>query len=155
MSGKDLSRPDPLSPDVSRRMSGQRSRDTGIERELRATLHRRGLRYRVHVRLLPGLRREADIVFPRSRVAVFVDGCFWHGCGLHGTWPRSNAQWWREKIESNQQRDRDTDARLRDAGWLPLRVWEHELTQEAADRIEHALSERGGHVSPPPARLSG
>jgi DNA mismatch endonuclease, patch repair protein len=115
-------------------MRSQRQRDTKGELELRSLLHRRGLRFRVHA-LLPGLRRRSDIVFTRARVVVFVDGCFWHGCPEHGTWPKENADWWREKIEANQRRDRDTDARLTAAGWTVIRVWEHEDPTQAADQI--------------------
>jgi DNA mismatch endonuclease, patch repair protein len=115
-------------------MRSQRQRDTKGELELRSLLHRRGLRFRVHA-LLPGLRRRSDIVFTRARVVVFVDGCFWHGCHEHGTWPKENADWWREKIEANQRRDRDTDARLTAAGWTVIRVWEHEDPTQAADQI--------------------
>jgi DNA mismatch endonuclease, patch repair protein len=115
-------------------MTSQRQRDTKGELELRSLLHRRGLRFRVHA-LLPGLRRRSDIVFTRARVAVFVDGCFWHGCPEHGSWPKQNADWWREKIEANQRRDRDTDARLKAAGWTVIRVWEHDDPTRAADRI--------------------
>ncbi len=71
---------------------------------------------------------------------MFVDGCFWHGCDEHGTWPKQNADWWREKIEANQRRDRDTDARLRAAGWTVIRVWEHENAVTAADRIVEAVT---------------
>jgi DNA mismatch endonuclease (patch repair protein) len=81
------------------------------------------------------MRRRADLVFPSARVAVFVDGCFWHGCPEHATWPKQNAGWWRDKIEANRRRDRDTDARLREVGWQPVRVWEHEPVEEAARRI--------------------
>ena len=120
-------------------MRAQRERDTGTERALRSELHARGLRFRLHRRLLKGLRREADLVFPRARVAVFVDGCFWHGCPEHATWPRNNAAFWREKIETNVARDRDTDARLAAEGWTVIRVWEHEAPAEAAKRIEAAV----------------
>ena len=85
------------------------------------------------------MRRRGDIVFPRARVAVYVDGCFWHGCPEHGTWPKANAAWWRDKITANQARDRDTDHKLRAAGWTPVRVWEHESLIEAADRVTAAL----------------
>jgi DNA mismatch endonuclease (patch repair protein) len=115
-------------------MRSQRQRDTKGELKLRSLLHRRGLRFRVHA-LLPGLRRRSDIVFTRARVVVFVDGCFWHGCPQHGTWPKENADWWREKIEANKRRDRDTDARLTAAGWTVIRVWEHEDLTQAADQI--------------------
>jgi DNA mismatch endonuclease, patch repair protein len=120
---------------VRERMRGQRERNTGIEMRLRSTLHRRGLRFRVHRRLLKGSRREADIVFPGARVAVFVDGCFWHGCPEHGTWPRNNRAFWRAKIRANIRRDRDTDNRLRAEGWRVIRVWEHDSTDVAADDI--------------------
>ncbi len=116
-------------------MSNQRSRDTAIEIALRRILHATGLRYRVHRRPLRGVRREADILFGPARVAVFVDGCFWHGCPEHATWPKNNAGFWREKIEKNRARDGDTDARLAEAGWLSVRVWEHEDAAEAAERI--------------------
>ncbi|HCB34359.1 MAG TPA: very short patch repair endonuclease [Acidimicrobiaceae bacterium] len=123
-------------------MSRQASHDTGPERALRSALHRRGLRYFVHRRPLPALRREADIVFIRTQVAVFVDGCFWHGCPTHGTRPRRNAQYWSEKISRNRRRDADTDTRLAADGWTPVRVWEHEPPEEAADRIETLIHER-------------
>jgi DNA mismatch endonuclease, patch repair protein len=121
-------------------MQTTRRRDTEPERTLRSMLHRRGLRFRVDHKL-PGLRRRADIVFPRVRVAVFVDGCFWHGCPEHGTWPKANAAWWREKIEANQDRDEDTNRRLRELGWEVIRVWEHEDPAAATRRIERALRE--------------
>jgi DNA mismatch endonuclease, patch repair protein len=130
----DRKTPPASSADALRRMRSQRQRDTKGELELRSLLHRRGLRFRVHA-LLPGLRRRSDIVFTRARVVVFVDGCFWHGCPEHGTWPKENADWWREKIEANQRRDRDTDARLTAAGWTVIRVWEHEDPTQAADQI--------------------
>ncbi|MCV7199968.1 very short patch repair endonuclease [Mycobacterium angelicum] len=122
-------------PATSQRMSAQSSQDTKIEVQLRSLLHGRGLRYRVHQRPLRGLRRAGDVVFSRAKVAVFVDGCFWHGCPTHGTWPKRNSQFWREKIEANVRRDRDTDAALKQAGWVAVRVWEHEDPAEAADRV--------------------
>jgi DNA mismatch endonuclease (patch repair protein) len=101
------------------------------------------------VRPLPTLRREADIVFRGAKVAVFVNGCFWHGCEEHATWPKSNAAWWRAKIESNRRRDNDTDGELRRAGWIPVRVWEHEDPGEAAVRIETILREIGEEQTTP------
>ena len=109
---------------------------------LRRLLHSAGFRYRVHRRPVKGVRREADLVFGPARVAVFVDGCFWHGCPEHATWPKNNAEFWREKIETNRRRDADTDARLDDAGWLSVRVWEHETVETAADRVIIAVRER-------------
>ncbi|WP_392891502.1 very short patch repair endonuclease [Streptomyces sp. LN699] len=129
-------------PDVRARMSRQKSKDTKIEVALRKTLHASGLRFRVHGRPVKGVRREADIVFGPARVAVFVDGCFWHGCPEHATWPRRNAEFWRAKIEGNRARDRDTDARLAEAGWLAVRVWEHEPPAESAVRVAEVVARR-------------
>ncbi len=133
----------PSSEAVSRRMSVARRRDTGPERALRSELHRLGLRFRVH-RRLAGLRREVDVVFGPARVAVFVDGCFWHGCPLHATWPKANAEFWRGKIETNRRRDVDTDARLGAAGWDVVRIWEHEDPAEAARLIAARVRARRG-----------
>jgi len=106
-------------------MSRQRRRDTEPELLLRRELHRRGLRFRVDAPI-PGLpRRRADVVFTRARIAVFVDGCFWHGCPEHATHPATNAQWWAAKLTRNVERDRETDEHLRAAGWTVLRYWEH------------------------------
>ncbi|WP_018682617.1 very short patch repair endonuclease [Actinokineospora enzanensis] len=127
---------------TSLRMSRQRARDTGTEVALRRALHALGLRYRVHRRPVRGVRREADVVFGPARVAVFVDGCFWHGCPEHATWPKRNAEFWRTKIETNQRRDRDTDERLTAEGWLPVRVWEHEDPTSAAARVRTLVKDR-------------
>ncbi|WP_062994689.1 very short patch repair endonuclease [Nocardia mikamii] len=127
---------------TSARMARQRRTGTAPETALRTELHRRGLRYFVDRAPLPGLRRRADLVFPRRKVAVYVDGCFWHRCPLHATYPKNNAQWWAEKLAGNVARDRDTDARLAAAGWLVVRVWEHENSVAAADRVQSALSQR-------------
>lgn len=124
------------------RMSRQKSRDTQLELNLRKALHASGLRYRVHRRPLKGIRREADVVFGPAKVAVFVDGCFWHGCPEHATWPKNNAEFWRNKIEGNRARDADTDARLAAAGWLSVRIWEHESSAEAAQRVRTAVVAR-------------
>jgi len=124
------------------RMRRQRERDTGPELALRSALHRRGLRFRVHRRPIPGLRREADIVFGPARVAVFVHGCFWHGCPEHATWPATNADFWRAKIERNRERDRETRTALEAAGWAVVVVWEHEEVGLAADRVEWTVVER-------------
>ncbi|MGQ0618194.1 MAG: very short patch repair endonuclease [Acidimicrobiia bacterium] len=121
-------------------MSAQRSRDTAPELALRRVLHAKGMRYRVHATPLPGLRRKADIVFPRARVAVFVDGCFWHGCSEHGRRRHDvNSWYWPEKITRNQRRDADSDAQLTEAGWTVVRVWEHESPMAAAERIAEAV----------------
>jgi DNA mismatch endonuclease, patch repair protein len=116
-----------------------RRRDTAPELALRSELHRLGLRYRVDVPPLRSVRRRADVVFTKARVAVFVDGCFWHSCSEHGTLPKANGGWWRDKLRKNAERDRDTDERLREAGWVVIRVWEHEEPSKAASRVEEAV----------------
>src|SRR5262245_44863446 len=131
--------PKPSSDAVSQRMARTGQRDTAAELRLRTELHGRGFRYRVDVAPIKGMRRRADVVFPKRRVAVFVDGCFWHGCPEHGTWPKHNSEWWREKIEANIRRDRDTDARLADAAWSVIRVWEHDDARTAAECIADAV----------------
>ncbi|WP_067885804.1 very short patch repair endonuclease [Nocardia vaccinii] len=125
---------------TSARMSRQRRVGTKPEIALRKELHRRGRRYFVDRAPLPGMRRRADLVFPRYRVAVYVDGCFWHSCPEHATFPKNNARWWAEKLAGNVVRDRDTDARLAAAGWTVVRVWEHEDPIRAADRVQAALT---------------
>ena len=123
-------------------MSRQRGVDTGIEMRLRRILHSEGLRYRVHVRPIAGLRRTADIVFRPARLAVFVDGCFWHGCPEHGTTPKSNSNFWSEKIRRNVERDADTRGQLAAAGWLGLQVWEHDDPEDAVARIAYLVTSR-------------
>ena len=131
------------SPGVRSRMQRQRSRDTEPELALRRILHARGLRYRVDRRLpLPNVRRRADIVFGPAKVAVFVDGCFWHGCPEHGN-PnvRSNELYWfLIKIAANRMRDLDTDQRLKEIGWQSVRIWEHTNPEAAANTIQAVLS---------------
>lgn len=134
----------PSSRAVSDRMARTGRRDTKPEVELRRLLHARGLRFRVDRAVLSDRRRRPDIVFGPARVVVFVDGCFWHGCPEHATWPAANADYWREKIETNRLRDRDTDARLAEEGWTVVRVWEHDPPLAAADRIEQLVRSRRG-----------
>jgi DNA mismatch endonuclease (patch repair protein) len=116
-------------------MKANRGRDTRPELALRSAVHALGLRYRVGTRPLPGLRRTADLVFPRIKVAVFLDGCFWHRCPEHFRPSKVNANFWSAKISTNQERDVDTDRQLSEAGWTVIRVWEHERPREAALRI--------------------
>ncbi len=124
-------------------MQTLRQRDTAPELALRRELHKRGLRYRVDAPPVPGLRRRADLLFTRAKVAVFVDGCFWHVCPIHSTEPKANAPFWSEKLAANVARDRDTDRRLTEAGWAVVRVWEHELPGAAADHLEEVLVSGG------------
>lgn len=136
-------RPGPSSLGVRRQMQLQRQKDTVPELKLRRALHARGFRFRVNYPPLAGLRRRADIAFTRQRVAVFVDGCFWHGCTRHKSIPKYNRDWWKKKIEANQRRDRDTEERLRKAGWSAIRVWEHEPVEKAVARVVHILKRVG------------
>lgn len=124
---------------TAQRMSRQRTRDTEPELVLRRDLHRRGLRYRVDAPI-PGMpRRRADLLFTRAKVAVMVDGCFWHSCPEHGTMPAKNGEWWATKLARNIERDRETDAHLASLGWTVVRVWEHEDMISAAERIVHVV----------------
>lgn len=132
----------PSSDKASRRMAAVRQKGTQAEIDLRKALHARGLRYRLQVPLLTRPRRVADIVFVRARLAVFVDGCFWHGCPAHASWPKSNAAFWRQKIEANRARDLDTNDRLGALGWKVLRIWTHEDAVDTADRIARLVRRR-------------
>jgi DNA mismatch endonuclease (patch repair protein) len=116
-------------------------RDTTPEMLIRRELHARGYRYRVDYPLVIDRRRRADIVFPRLRLAVFIDGCFWHGCPQHGTRPKQNADYWLPKLERNRTRDEETNALLADAGWTVLRFWEHEDAGDVVERIESVVSD--------------
>ena len=116
-------------------------RDTSCELALRSAVHRMGFRFRVDWPL-PGTRRRADLAFITSRVAVFVDGCFWHACPRHATWPKANARWWRQKIQANVRRDRNTDALLKGSGWRVLRFWEHEPSELAARHTVQVVKSR-------------
>ncbi|MEE2852520.1 MAG: very short patch repair endonuclease [Actinomycetota bacterium] len=115
-------------------MASTKRRDTRPELALRSALHRLGLRFFVD-RAVIGNRRRVDIVFPSERVAVFVDGCFWHSCPEHGTTPTRNREWWVTKLEANQARDTDTDRALRLNGWSVIRFFEHEEPSAAADVV--------------------
>jgi DNA mismatch endonuclease (patch repair protein) len=125
-------------------MRGNRKENTKPEVRLRSVLHRRGLRFFKNARPERGIPCRVDIVFPRARLAVFVDGCFWHRCPEHGTAPRTNARYWSAKIARNVERDRENDKLLAESGWQVIRVWEHESVAAAADRVEQALGGGGG-----------
>src|SRR5689334_20738317 len=125
--------PTPLDSATSTRLRRQPRASTKPELALRRELHRRGLRFRVNHAALPG---RPDVALIRVRVAVFVDGCFWHRCPEHGTLPRNNREWWQDKLDRNVARDRAKDAALADLGWTVLHIWEHEAPDAAADRVE-------------------
>jgi DNA mismatch endonuclease (patch repair protein) len=128
-------------------MRANRGRDTRPELALRRAVFALGLRYRVSRRPIPSLRRTADLVFTRQRIAVFLDGCFWHGCPKHHSVAVTNADYWSAKVQANMARDRDTDRRLAEAGWIVLRIWEHEDPGAAAQHVRETVS-----TTPPAAQ---
>jgi DNA mismatch endonuclease (patch repair protein) len=126
-------------------MRGNRRADTRPEQVVRSALHRRGLRFRKDYAIRVSDRRiRADIVFVRSRIAVFVDGCFWHGCPEHGNAPRVNTHYWGPKLARNIERDGEVTAALRDSGWTVLRFWEHERPEDVATTVLHTFDQLGG-----------
>lgn len=124
---------------AKRVMRGNRGRDTTPELHLRRELHSRGLRYRVNLRVPSNLRRSIDIAFTGPKLAVFMDGCFWHGCPIHRAHPKTNADFWMAKIERNILRDQGTNQLLEEEGWTVIRVWEHDDIMKAADRIQRQV----------------
>lgn len=121
-------------------MMRQKRTGTNPELAVRKLLHARGLRYRVDYKLpIVGLRRRCDLAFTRAKVAVFIDGCYWHRCPIHATTPKANREWWVAKLDANVARDRDTDKHLAEAGWTVVRAWEHEAPADIADRVESTL----------------
>ncbi|MFD0064889.1 very short patch repair endonuclease [Streptomyces sp. NPDC056637] len=136
----------PSSPGVSSRMSRQARKDTAPEVAVRRLLHASGLRYRLHVRVPDMPRRTIDIAFTRAKVAVFLDGCFWHGCPEHATQPKANAEWWRAKLDRNMARDRETTECLTTSGWTVLRFWEHEDPVEVAARLAAVVREAQARI---------
>ena len=133
--------PVPLNEHVRRQMRTMPRRDTGVELALRREPHRVGLRFRIHVQALPG---KPDIVFTRAKIAVFVDGCFWHRCPTHGSAPKNNSAWWAAKLDGNVARDRRKDDQLREMGWLPVHIWEHDDPRHSAAKIQGLWRERTG-----------
>lgn len=134
-------RPSPSSPAVTARLSKQARRDTSLERDVRRALHASGFRYRLQVPVPGRPRRTIDICFPGLKLAVFLDGCFWHGCPEHGTRPKSNAEWWRDKVATNRARDSDTTAHLENLGWRVLRFWEHDSPPVIATAIARGVDD--------------
>jgi DNA mismatch endonuclease (patch repair protein) len=135
--------PEPTSAAATKIGKANRRKDSKCEVQIRSALHRSGLRFRKDLLLrVGGVRVHPDIVFTRARVAVFVDGCFWHRCPTHATAPKSNTSYWGPKLEANVARDRRVDEALRSEGWTVLRVWEHELPSDAAHRIADEVLSR-------------
>jgi DNA mismatch endonuclease (patch repair protein) len=118
-----------------RSMLGNKRRDTKPELAVRRLLHAQGFRYRVDFQASSAVRSRADIVFTKQRVAVFIDGCFWHGCPMHATYPRANSDYWLPKLARNKERDTEVSGILRELGWTVLRFWEHEEPEEAVSEI--------------------
>ncbi len=139
---RSTKRPVPPSTAKSAEMSRVRNRDTAPEMALRSELHRRGLRFRVDRVPAPGVKSRADLVLGPAKVAVYVDGCFWHRCPEHGTTPKTNADFWKRKLIRNQKRDAETDRLLEEHGWAVVRIWEHEDPGEAAKRVEDIVRAR-------------
>lgn len=144
MPSQDRRSPAPLNDTVRRQMSTMRRRDTKVELAVRRELHRLGLRFRVHHRGLPG---TPDIVLTRARIAIFVDGCFWHRCPTHWVAPKNNADWWQAKLTGNVDRDRRKDRELEERGWTPIHVWEHENPARVATDIHALWLERTGRTA--------
>ena len=140
--GKRSSNPKPSSSAAHNRMKAVRREGSAAEIALRKALDAHLMQYALNEQPIPDLNRWADIVFREEKVAVFVDGCFWHGCPLHGTQAKSNAAFWSAKIERNKERDSDTNQRLEEAGWMTIRIWEHDDPEAAAIRIASALRDR-------------
>ena len=132
---------------VRRSMRSNRSRDTHPEVALRSALHAAGLRFRKYYRPIPGSRSEVDVAFSRWKVAVFLDGCFWHGCPQHATRPVLHGEWWAAKLEANAARDTRTNRMLSEAGWTVLRFWEHEATDEVVAKVREGIALRRGAQS--------
>ncbi|MNS14096.1 Very short patch repair protein [compost metagenome] len=133
-------RPSASSSSVSAQMRRVKTSGTKPELLVRQGLHRAGFRYRVQYKVNDAPRRTIDIAFPSIKLAVFVDGCFWHGCAEHRTIPKANHNWWAEKIEANKNRDTDTNERLRGAGWLVLRFWEHDSVDIIIQEISKVVN---------------
>ena len=134
--------PHPTSEAVTRRMRSNPSVDTKPEQAVRSALHRRCLRFRKNLKIDTPIRSvRPDIVFPRHRLAVFIDGCFWHRCPQHGTSPKLNSAYWAPKLDRNVRRDREVDSALSRAGWTVLRAWEHEPADDVAKRVAQALND--------------
>lgn len=130
----------PASRAVTERMQRVRQSGTDCELRVRKALHKAGLRYRVNIIPEKSLRTRADIVFPRKRIAIFIDGCFWHSCPIHGTLPTKNQSWWTAKLNANRERDERATNLLRDLGWIVLRFWSHENVGSVVETVKEVLN---------------
>jgi DNA mismatch endonuclease (patch repair protein) len=132
----------PPSDQTRTRMRSVRQSGTKCEEELSTNLRALGLRFRVNEPVVRSVSTRADILFRRVKIAVFVDGCFWHSCPKHFSVPTTNCSWWKEKLQSNHNRDVKLTLRLRSQGWIVIRVWEHEDMASAANWIARKIQER-------------
>jgi DNA mismatch endonuclease, patch repair protein len=145
--GSDTAESWATSPATRKAMQANRRRDTAPEMAIRRLVHASGLRYRVDARPLPTARHTADMIFARAHVAVFIDGCWWHGCAEHYRPPASNAGYWAAKVTGNRERDQLADEELIKAGWTVIRIWEHESPKLAACRVEAAVRATLGELA--------
>jgi DNA mismatch endonuclease (patch repair protein) len=127
-------------------------RETKPERKLRSLLFRSGLRFRKDYSPVPNERVTVDILFPRQRICIFVDGCFWHGCPLHFEIPKTHSSWWQEKIEDNRQRDARQTRLLTALGWTVIRMWEHEIKEDSISAKVRKIKEFVQQMAPPDSR---
>jgi len=132
----------PRDESTRQRLKRQSRSDTVPELAVRRLVHAKGLRYRVDKSPVAGMRSRADLVFKRAKVAVFIDGCFWHGCPEHSTMPKNNPDWWREKLSANKARDLRIVGELETQGWVALRFWEHEPPELVAEKIQDVVRHR-------------
>ena len=139
---RKISRPEASSESALRRMQAAKTKNTAPEIALRSLIYHQGFHYRIDARPLKEFNRRADIVFRSAKVAIFVDGCFWHGCPIHATQAKSNAEFWSFKIKQNRERDVDTTKHLEKAGWKVIRVWEHENPVKASEKICGIIKKR-------------
>lgn len=138
----DVGYPFPSTPSATAIMKANPSKNTRPELRLRTLLHACGLRYRTNYPIRAGEGRPilVDVAFTRLKLAIFMDGCFWHACPIHGSVPKANVAYWSPKLERTVERDRETTARLELAGWSVLRFWEHEEPREVCSRIAEAVA---------------
>lgn len=137
-------RPAAISGKVSGAMRSMPEHSTGPEMAVRRLLHRNGLRYRVQYPVPGAPRRSIDIAFPKKKIAIFIDGCFWHGCSEHRNIPAHNRDWWQSKIDQNRSRDRDTDEKLQEAGWIVFRFWEHDTLEIIIEKLLKVINASTG-----------
>lgn len=133
-----------MSKAVSGAMRSMPEHSTGPEMAVRRLLFANGLRYRVQYPVQGAPRRSIDIAFPGKKIAIFIDGCFWHGCSEHRNIPAHNRDWWQKKIEENRVRDKDTDEKLLVAGWVVCRFWEHDAAEMIVDKMLKVISASEG-----------